>query len=181
MTLNQVGCATLQHLVTVALPTWEESPTCHECCQNSDIVHPMHNKERATSIPTEMSPCHPPKALRSHKDEVLSCLSDIACPGLGTAQGRGALVSGHRTTWQCPPGDSARFNELRACMEELTTRNNTCHFSVRKLSSEKQFTKKGGRKEMVLLIKINIILKYFLNTPFGLNFTFSLSCSHQWE
>lgn len=34
---------------------------------------------------------------------------------------------------------------------------------------------------MFLLIKIDIILKYFLNTPFGLNFMFSLSLSLQGE
>lgn len=107
----------------------------------------------------------------------------LSVPVLGAGQGSAVLVSGHSTTWQCLSWGSARFNELspRACMEELTTWNNACHFTVRKLSSEKQFTKKEGGKKWFLLIKINIILKYFLNTPFGLNFTFSLSCSHQWE
>lgn len=84
------------------------------------------------------------------------------CPG--GRWGHTALVtdSGHHPTWQLPPGDSTCFNELSTgiCAEELTARDNTCHFTTRKLSSEKYFIKK--KNEMVLLIKINIILKYFL-------------------
>lgn len=82
----------------------------------------------------------------------------------GGRRGHTALVtdSGHHPTWQLPPGDSTRFNELSAGIraEELTVRDNTCHFATRKLSSEKDFIKK--KNEMVLLIKISIILKYFL-------------------